>query len=224
LCRVLQLIRLIGRKDTDLAIEIIMLRHEVAVLRHQVHRPALQPADRAVVAGLWRLLPRLQRDRFFVQPVTLLRWHRDLVAKRWTYPHNGPGRQYPPAPLRSSSPWRKKTLRGVLGVSGRAHHHGHLDRRLERLGDPQTPRHRTLTPSVRSDMGRVPHRSGERPDCLRLQLAEEVHAIKFLIRDRDAKFTGSFDAVFAERRGGGRLSGQRALGFWLTPKSWSAFA
>jgi hypothetical protein len=57
-CRVLGLIRLIDRSDTDLAIELVMLRHEVAVLRRQVHRPALEPADRAVLAGLARLLPR----------------------------------------------------------------------------------------------------------------------------------------------------------------------
>ncbi|MHB1929562.1 MAG: integrase, partial [Acidimicrobiales bacterium] len=82
-CRVLQLIRLIGRSDTDLAIEVVMLRHEVAVLRRQVHRPALEPADRAVLAGLARLLPRRRLGRFFVRPETLLRWHRDLVAKRW---------------------------------------------------------------------------------------------------------------------------------------------
>jgi len=87
-CSVLQLIWLTCRKDTDLAIEVVILRHEVAVLRRQVHRPALQPSDRAVLAGLWRLLPRLHRGRFFVQPATVLRWHRDLVAKRWTYPHS----------------------------------------------------------------------------------------------------------------------------------------
>jgi putative transposase len=91
-CRALQLIRLVGRSDTDLAVEIVMLRHEVTVLRRQVHRPALKPADRAVLAGLSRLLPRRRLGGFFVQPTTLLRWHRDLAAKRWTYAHGSPGR------------------------------------------------------------------------------------------------------------------------------------
>jgi len=91
-CRVLQLIRLICRRDTDLAIEVVILRHEVAVLRRQVHRPALEPADRAVLAGLAGLLPPHRLGHLFVQPATLLRWHRDLVAKRWTYPHGRPGR------------------------------------------------------------------------------------------------------------------------------------
>jgi putative transposase len=90
--RILQLIRLVFRHDTDLAVEVVILRHEVAVLRRQVHRPALEPADRAVLAGLARLLPRRRLGRFFVRPETLLRWHRDLVAKRWTYPHARPGR------------------------------------------------------------------------------------------------------------------------------------
>jgi len=91
-CRVIQLIRLIARKDTDLAIEVVVLRHEVAVLRRQVHRPALELADRAVLAGMARLLTRRRLGHLFVQPEALLGWHRDLVAKRWTYPHGRPGR------------------------------------------------------------------------------------------------------------------------------------
>ena len=92
-CRVLQLIRLSCRKEADLATEVVILRREVAVLRRQVHRPALQPVDRAVLAGLWRLLPGLRQGRFFVQPATLLRWHPDLVAKLSVgpIPTAGPG-------------------------------------------------------------------------------------------------------------------------------------
>jgi putative transposase len=69
-----------------------MLRHEVTVLRRQVHRPALEPADRAVLSGLARLLPRRRLGGFFVRPETLLRWHRDLAARRWTHSHGRPGR------------------------------------------------------------------------------------------------------------------------------------
>jgi putative transposase len=79
-CRVLQLIRLIFRRDSDLAVEVGVLRHEVAVRRRPVHQPALGPADRAMMAGLERLLPRQHLGHLFVQPSTLLRWHRDLVA------------------------------------------------------------------------------------------------------------------------------------------------
>jgi len=84
--RILELHRLERRDDGELAIEIVILRHEVAVLRRQIARPALRPADRAVLAGFSRLLSPVRRERFFVQPETLLRWHRDLVRRRWTYP------------------------------------------------------------------------------------------------------------------------------------------
>ena len=87
--RVLQLVQLLRRKDEQLAIEVLALRHEVSVLRRQVTRPALRPSDRALLAGLSRLLSRRRRGRFFVQPETLLRWHRDLVRRRWTHNRHG---------------------------------------------------------------------------------------------------------------------------------------
>src|SRR5271155_3905922 len=84
--RTLQLLRLARGDGDDLVIEVVMLRHEVAVLRRQVARPALRPSDRALLAGLSQLIPRSKRTRFFVQPETLLRWHRELVRRKWTYP------------------------------------------------------------------------------------------------------------------------------------------
>ena len=85
--RFLQLFRLSRRDNDELAIEFIMVCHEVAFLRRQVHRPVLRPTDRAVPAGLVRLRPRQRFGRFFVQPETLLGRHRDLVRRRWTHAH-----------------------------------------------------------------------------------------------------------------------------------------
>src|ERR1017187_8531812 len=90
--RMLQLFRLRRREQDDLAVEVGVLRHEISVLRRQVVRPALRPEDRAVLAGLSRLMSKVGRGRFFVQPETLLRWHRDPGRRKGTYLHRRPGR------------------------------------------------------------------------------------------------------------------------------------
>jgi hypothetical protein len=69
--------------------EIAVLRHQIEVLRRQVSRVDLEPADRAVLALLSRLLPRTRWSAFMVTPATILRWHRDLVRRRWTDPKLG---------------------------------------------------------------------------------------------------------------------------------------
>ena len=73
-------------------VEIAVLRHQMMVLHRQVTRPRYKPADRMVLATLARLLPRARWPVFLVTPATLLRWHRELVARRWTYPAVGRGR------------------------------------------------------------------------------------------------------------------------------------
>jgi putative transposase len=84
--RLMQWAVLVARDSAAKDIELLVLRHEVAVLRRQVSRPRVDWADRAVLAGLTRLLPSRLRGGSFVRPGTLLRWHRDLVRRRWTYP------------------------------------------------------------------------------------------------------------------------------------------
>src|SRR5205809_4307480 len=88
--RLFELLILFGRSERSKEVEILVLRHELQVLRRQVGRPRLRSADRVLLAALGRLLPR--PCSFLVQPATLLRWHRALVRRRWTYEGRRPGR------------------------------------------------------------------------------------------------------------------------------------
>jgi putative transposase len=78
---------LLARSDVSKDVEILVLRHEVAVLRRQVSGPKPDWADRAVIAAMTRLLPRCLRLHRIVTPGTLLAWHRRLIKKTWTYPN-----------------------------------------------------------------------------------------------------------------------------------------
>jgi putative transposase len=73
-------------------VELVLLRHQPSVLARQQQRPRLRPADRAFIAALARLLPHRRRHGLVVTPATLLRWHRELVRRRWTYPQRRGGR------------------------------------------------------------------------------------------------------------------------------------
>jgi hypothetical protein len=74
-------------------VEIAVLRHQLLVLRRQVPRPRYAPADRMVLAALAKLLPRDRWPIFLVTPATLVRWHRELIRRRWSYPATGRNRR-----------------------------------------------------------------------------------------------------------------------------------
>jgi putative transposase len=90
--RSLELVLVCLRSAEANEIELLVLRQELAVLRRQQPRPRLQPTDRALLAAWSRLLPRARWSIFLVRPETLLRWHRRMVARRWTYPSTSKGR------------------------------------------------------------------------------------------------------------------------------------
>src|SRR6266516_94060 len=81
--RLFELLILLSRAEREKELEILVLRHELQVLRRQVGRPRLRSADRVLLAALGQLSPR-RRRWFLVQPATVLRWHRDLVRRRCT--------------------------------------------------------------------------------------------------------------------------------------------
>jgi putative transposase len=174
--RLLELVVLRFRSEREMEVEILVLRHQLRVLERQVARPELMQADRALCSAFSRVLPRAAWKRsFFVTPSTLLRWHRELVARRWAYSHRRPGRPataeeirdlvlrlagepgvgVPADPRRAGRPWRQAG--GEYG-----------------LGDPQGCRDRALTDAARPKLGGVSAGAGgEHP---RVRLPDSRHA------------------------------------------------
>jgi putative transposase len=244
LCRSIQLLVLLARGDAAKDLELMVLRHQLGVLRRQVPRPKLEPADRALLAAISRVLPRSRWSCFLVKPETLLGWHRRLVAGSWTYPHRGPGRPplgqelqqlivrlarenprwgyqriqgellhlgvrvsatairttlsrhgLDPAPRRASTTWRAFLRRQAAGIV--ACDFFTVDtvwlRRLYVLFFIELDTRRVHLAGVTASPGAAWVTQQARN--MLLMLAERGRLLRYLLRDRDAKFCRGFDDV-----------------------------
>ena len=244
-CQLLGWLVLLARRSATKDAELLMLQHEVTVLRRQVTRPRMDWADRAVLAGLARRLPRYVWRGLLVQPATLLRWHRDLVRRRWSYPHRS-GRPGVAAEIRAlvlrlareNPSWGYRRVHGELCRLGYTIGASTVWVILQRAGVDPAPKRSALTwrQFLRAQaksvlavdfftvdtvflqrlyvllvievasrrvhvLGVTAHPMGEwvtqQARNLLMALDDRAGRFRFLVRDRDTKFTAAFDAIFA---------------------------
>jgi putative transposase len=244
--RMLSWLVLLARSDTAKDVEILTLRHEVAVLRRTNARPTLTWHDRAVLSALSRLLPASLRHLRLVSPRTLLRWHAQLIARRWTYPHRSSGRPPTAPPIRAlvlrmareNPRWGYRRIQGELVGLGHRVAASTVWKMLKDAGVDPAPRRsgptwrQFLSAQAHAILAvdfahvhtaflrrlyilvviehdrRLVHLAGitahptadwvtQQARNLLMDLGDRADRLRFLIRDRDSKFTTAFDAVFA---------------------------
>jgi hypothetical protein len=238
---------LLPRSDNDKNTEILVLRHQIAVLQRQVRSPGLTWADRAVLAALTRRLSAARRRQLslIVTPRTLLRWHADLAKRRWTYPRRAPGRPRTGPAIRrlavemarDNPPWGYRRICGELTGLGHKIAPSTIWEILKAAGIDPAPRRaaadwkqflsaqaKTIAAAdffhadtvflrrlyvlfVIEHHNRRVHLAGvtahptaawtvQQARNTLMDFGDRTGGLKFLIRDRDAKYTDAFDAVF----------------------------
>jgi transposase InsO family protein len=243
----LGLIVVLARRDLSKDTELLVLRHENAVLRRQVARVNYTPVDRAWLAALSRLLPRRRWAAIFpVTPATILAWHRRLVSRKWDYTARRPGRPPTAAAIKSlvirmateNPTWGHRRVQGELVRLGHRIAASTVWQILHDAGLDPAPRRsgptwrQFLTAQAKAVLavdflhvdtvfltriyaliavehgsrrahliGVNAHPTGawtsQAARNLLMDLGDHVATMKFLLRDRDSRFTGAFDAVFA---------------------------
>jgi transposase InsO family protein len=232
-----------GRRAEERDLELLVLRHQVKVLQRKVKCPRLNRRDRVLLAAASTRLPRSRWSSFIVRPETLLRWHRELVRRKWSYRRTGrPGRPPVDADIRDlvvrlgreNPRWGYQRIRGELRKLGIRISASTVRTILLRHGLDPAPRRTgpTWTEFLRSQAAgilatdfftvetislktlyalffielatRRVHPAGvtAHPDSAwvtqqarNLAIDEPLSGVRFLLRDRDAKFSGPFDAV-----------------------------
>jgi putative transposase len=234
-----------ARSETSKEIEILVLRHQLALLQRRTPRPPMNWSDRALIAALTRLLPMPRRLGLLITPATILRWHRQLVARRWTTTPAPPGRPAIPAGLRAlvarlateNPTWGYRRIHGELAGLGYRIGASTVWTILRRAGIDPSPRRAgpSWSEFLRSQahailacdllhletitlhrlyaffviehatrrvhiLGVTAHPTGawltQLARNLLMDLDDAGHRFRFLIRDRDARFTAGFDVVF----------------------------
>jgi putative transposase len=148
-----QLLALLARADAAKDLEILILGHQLTVLRRKASRPKLEPVDRALLAAISRVLPLACWSCFFVTPQTLLRWHRRLIAGAWTYPHRASGRPQLDADVqqliiglaKENPRWGYQRIKGELLRLGVQVSATAIRSTLHRYGPDPAPRRATTT-------------------------------------------------------------------------------
>jgi putative transposase len=147
------LARLAVRSGRSKDIEIIVLRHQLVVLRRQQERPALNDDDRSLLGAIDQALPRQRRHGWLVTPDTLLRWHRRRIAKHWTQPAQTPGRPSTDSEIRrliigmatQNATWGYRRIHGELVRLGHTVGASTVWRILKHHGIDPAPQRSTVT-------------------------------------------------------------------------------